>query len=193
MQATRGASLSFRKGSQHADKPLARSSATPLFVLVAAVGLTVDIVTKVLAVENLDGRAPVQLVGELLQLTFTRNPGAAFSTGTGFTPVISVVAIIAACVVGWLSRRLGSATWACALGLLMAGILGNLVDRILRSPGPLRGHVVDFIQLPNWPVFNVADICINVAAALIIFQAFRGVRLDGTKMPKNGAAPKDAA
>lgn len=179
MQATNGPSLTHSD-----DEPRTRPAATVVFLVVAAAGLALDAITKVLAVENLDGRAPVHLVGNLLQLTFTRNPGAAFSTGTGLTPVISSIAIVAACVVAWLSRRLGSATWAWALGLLMAGILGNLVDRLLRAPGPLRGHVVDFIQLPHWPVFNVADICINVAAVLILFQAFRGVRLNGTREPK---------
>ena len=81
----------------------------------------------------------------------------------------------------WLSRRLGSTVWAVAFGLLLAGICGNLTDRLLREPGPLRGHVVDFLMLPHWPIFNVADMCINVAAALILVQAFRGIRLDGTR------------
>jgi signal peptidase II len=71
--------------------------------------------------------------------------------------------------------------WAVALGLLLAGVLGNLADRLLRAPGPLRGHVVDFFQLPHWPVFNVADICINVAAVLLVVLLSRGVRLDGTR------------
>jgi signal peptidase II len=70
---------------------------------------------------------------------------------------------------------------AWAFGLLLAGILGNLADRMFRSPGPFRGHVVDFIALPHWPVFNVADICINVAAALILLLALLGVRLDGSR------------
>ena len=63
----------------------------------------------------------------------------------------------------------------------MAGVLGNLTDRLFRSPGALRGHVVDFLQLPNWPIFNVADICINIAAGVIILQAVRGISLDGTR------------
>ncbi len=139
-----------------------------------------DVVTKRLAVEHLTGQPDQQLVGELLQLHLTRNPGAAFSTGTAFTEVLTFVAIIAVGVVLWLSRRLGSATWAVALAFLLAGVTGNLTDRMFREPGPFRGHVIDFLMLPNWPVFNVADICINVAAGLILVQAFRGVRIDGT-------------
>ena len=92
-----------------------------------------------------------------------------------------MVAIVAAVVVLYYARRIGTATWAVALGFLLAGITGNLTDRLLREPGPMRGHVVDFLQLPHWPIFNVADICINVAAGLIILQAVRGVRLDGSR------------
>jgi signal peptidase II len=139
------------------------------------------VTTKILAVERLTDRPDIQVVGEILQLHLTRNPGAAFSTGTQFTVVLTCVAIAAVGVVLWLSRRLGSLGWAIALGALLAGISGNLTDRILREPGPFRGHVIDFLMLPNWPVFNVADICINIAAGLILIQAFRGIRIDGTR------------
>ena len=169
MQAARGTSVA------------APSPRRLLFAAVAIVAYAVDQVTKVIAVEKLDGRPDVRVVGDLLSLHLTRNPGAAFSLGTGFTPVLSVVAILASLTVLWFARRIGSAGWACALGLLLAGITGNLTDRILRAPGALHGHVVDFLQLPNWPIFNVADMCINVAAALIVILAFRGIRLDGTR------------
>lgn len=152
-----------------------------VFVVVATVAYAVDQVTKILAESRLEGRPDVRVVGDLLQLHLTYNPGAAFSTGTGLTPLITVVAIVATGAVLFYARRIGTALWAVALGLLLAGIAGNLTDRLLREPGPMRGHVVDFLQLPNWPVFNIADVCINVAAGLIILQALRGVRLDGTR------------
>ena len=82
--------------------------------------------------------------------------------------------------------------WAVAFGLLLAGITGNLTDRIFRAPGGLRGHVVDFLQLPHWPIFNVADMCINVAAALILVQAFRGIRLDGSRVARHTDEPSDS-
>ena len=88
----------------------------------------------------------------------------------------------------YLSRRLGSVGWAVALGLLLAGVAGNLTDRLFREPGPLRGHVIDFLMLPHWPVFNVADMCINVAAVLIILSrpsAASGI--DGTPRPPTAA------
>ena len=95
------------------------------------------------------------------------------------------MAIAAVGVVLWLSRRIGSALWAVALGVLLAGVAGNLTDRLFRAPGPLKGHVVDFLMLPHWPIFNVADMCINVAAGLILVQAFRGIRLDGTRVVRS--------
>ena len=100
----------------------------------------------------------------MLQLNLIRNPGAAFSIGTGLhvdphPGGRSVVAVIVAT-----SRRLGSRGWAVALGLLLGGALGNLTDRMVRPPGPGRGHVVDFLQLPHWPIFNVADSAVVTAA-----------------------------
>ncbi len=173
MQAARGTSVGVR------PRPSIRLRL--VFAGVALAAYVVDLGTKVLAVERLDGRPDVEVVGDLLRLTLVRNPGAAFSTGTGLTPLISVVAIVATGAVLWYARRVGSVGWAVALGLLLAGITGNLTDRIFREPGPLRGHVIDFLRLPNWPVFNVADICINLAAGLIVVQALRGLHLDGTR------------
>lgn len=157
--------------------------------LVALTAYAVDITSKVLAVERLDGRPDVPLLGDVLVLHLTRNPGAAFSTGTEYTVVLSCLAIVAVLVVLYLSTRVRSVLWATGLGLLLAGVSGNLTDRILREPGPLRGHVIDFLMLPNWPVFNIADICINVAAGLILVQAFRGIRLDGTRVPHGEDEP----
>jgi signal peptidase II len=152
-----------------------------VFALVALVMYAVDLGTKILALERLEGRADVRVIGDLLQLHLTSNAGAAFSTGTQFTVLLTCIAIAAVVVVLWLSRRLGNVVWAVGLGFLLAGVAGNLTDRMFREPGPFRGHVIDFLMLPNWPVFNVADICINVAAGLILIQAFRGIRIDGTR------------
>jgi signal peptidase II len=82
-------------------------------------------------------------------------------------------------VVLWFARKVGTPGWAVALGLLWGGVAGNLTDRLLREPGPMRGHVIDLFMVPNWPVFNIADICINVAAGLILLQTFRGIAVDG--------------
>ncbi|MBS43147.1 MAG: signal peptidase II [Nocardioides sp.] len=161
-----------------------------LLAVVALTAYAVDQVTKWLAVEHLTDRVDdVPLVGSLLQLRLVYNPGAAFSTGTGITPVFTVLAIVVALGVLWYARSVRSTGWALALGFLLAGVTGNLTDRLLRDPGAFHGHVVDFLMLPSWPVFNVADICINVAAGLILLQAFRGVRLDGAR---DTGTPDDA-
>jgi signal peptidase II len=194
MQAARGTSLSPSDSSlaDHHSAPSRvrfRTLLAGVFLLLYAVDQT----TKWLAVDRLGGAADKPLVGDFLVLHLTRNSGAAFSTGTGHTRLFAVLAIAAVLVVLWLSRRVGSATWAAALGLLLAGIAGNLTDRVLRAPGPLEGHVVDFLMLPHWPVFNVADVCINFAAALILVQAFRGVRLDGSSAERRtDDVPHDA-
>jgi signal peptidase II len=151
-----------------------------LFAVIALSAYAVDVVTKVLAVRELTGQRAVPLVGDLLSLYLTYNSGAAFSFLTGYTEVLTVVASVAVLVVVWVARRLHSTGWAIALGFLLGGVAGNLTDRIVREPGPFRGHVVDFLMLPNFPVFNVADICINIAAGTIVLQAVRGVNVDGT-------------
>ncbi|WP_370287514.1 signal peptidase II [Nocardioides sp.] len=164
-----------------------------IFAVIAAVMLGVDQVTKALAEHHLEGRPDIQVIGTILQLHLTYNPGAAFSLGTGFTAGLSVLAIVATCVVLFISRRLVDRIWAVALGLLLAGITGNLVDRIFRDPAPFRGHVVDFLMLPNWPVFNIADVCINVGVALILLQVLRGIGMDGRRVSDAESAADDDA
>jgi signal peptidase II len=176
MQAARGASLTERDP----QAPRTRRSLV-LFASVALAVYLLDLATKSWAVHALADRAPVRVVGELLRLDLVFNPGAAFSTGTGYTVVLTFVAITAVLVVLWTARRLASPLWAVGLGFLLGGVLGNLTDRLFRPPGFLRGHVVDFLRLPDFPVFNVADMAINVAAAIIIVQALRGVTVGGDR------------
>ena len=153
----------------------------PLFGAVALVGLAADAVTKVAVVTYLDPDVGVPVVGSLLSLRLIRNSGAAFSQGEGFAWVFAVAALVVlAYVLVRLVPRLGHPGWAVALGLLCAGVGGNLVDRLFRAPGVLRGHVVDFLQLPHWPIFNVADVCITSGAILVMVLAvIRNVGLDG--------------
>ncbi|MCR1781611.1 signal peptidase II [Nocardioides carbamazepini] len=197
MQAARGTSVDHHEdGSGRTGSGfLARPRTWLLFVGVAAVMVAIDQVAKVLAVRHLTDEPDVEVVGELLQLHLTYNPGAAFSLGTRFTVAIACLACAATLVVLWVSRRVTNKVWAVGLGLLLAGIDGNLIDRMLREPGPFRGHVVDFLMLPNWPVFNVADICINVGVGLILVQVLRGVNLDGSRVESRSseqAGPEEA-
>jgi signal peptidase II len=185
MQAARGTSLSH-DDSRHSDTQPSpsRVRVRVVFFAVFALLYAVDQATKWLAVDRLTGEPDKELLGDLLMLHLTRNPGAAFGTGTSYTVLFTLLAMTAVLVVLWLSRRIRNLWWAIAFGVLLAGITGNLTDRLLRAPGVLRGHVVDFLMLPHWPIFNVADICINVAAAMILVQAFRGIRLDGSRIER---------
>ncbi|HWJ09566.1 MAG TPA: signal peptidase II [Nocardioides sp.] len=189
MQAARGTPVGHR--DDEPDRPRTPLLAAPrtwlLFASVALSMLVVDQVTKVLAVRHLADGPDVEVVGELLQLHLTYNPGAAFSLGTRFTAVLTLLACTATLVVLWLSRGVRDRWWAVALGFLLAGIDGNLADRLFRDPEPFRGHVVDFLMLPNWPVFNVADICINVGVAMILVQVLRGIGMDGRREADRGA------
>ena len=151
-----------------------------LFAVVALVVFAADVASKIAAMAHLSDREPIPLLGGFLTLHLVRNPGAAFGLAEGYTVALSLVALGVVVVVLRLSRRLGSTPWAIAFGLLLGGALGNLADRIFREPGPLRGHVVDFLELPNWPVFNLADSSICLAAGLIIVMALRGRSWDGT-------------
>jgi signal peptidase II len=173
VQAAGGASLS--------DTAPAPRSRLLLLLAVAAAVLLADIATKTLAVRHLDGRAPVELLGGLLTLRLVRNPGAAFGMAAGMTVLFTVVAVVVVAAILRLSRRLRSRAWAVALGLVLGGALGNLVDRMFRAPGPGRGHVVDFLELPHWPVFNLADSSIVAAAVLMIILTLLGSSYDGTR------------
>jgi signal peptidase II len=146
--------------------------------LTAATVLVVDQVTKLWAVATLEGWPDREIVGELLRFSFVRNPGAAFGLGGGATIVFSLVAVVVAVVLFRMSTRLASTWWAVALGLMLGGALGNLIDRIFREPAPLQGHVVDFLRLPNWPVFNVADMSLVAAAVMIVALSLLNVPYD---------------
>lgn len=152
--------------------------------LIGAAGLVVDQLTKTVALASLDPAHPPVLLGGLLTLQLTRNPGAAFSMGENLTVLLTCVAIAAfAFVAGYLVPRVRTLGWAIAEGLLLAGILGNLTDRLFRAPGPFHGYVVDFFQLPNFAIFNVADMCITAAAVLIIwFVLVKQVGPDGRRL-----------
>lgn len=167
----------------------ALSRPTRLLAIVAALALLADLITKVLVVAQLEGRAPIRLLGGALLLSVGRNPGAAFSFAEGATIVFTAVAVIVSVVIIRTARRLGSSAWGVSLGLLLGGALGNLVDRLFRSPGVGRGAVVDFIDFRVWPVFNLADSAIVVGGLLAVLLSLRGVELDGSR----GPAPDEPA
>ena len=143
--------------------------------LVAALIWGLDLSTKIWAVNNLSARNPVEIFGSFFQLTLIRNPGAAFSFATGATVVFTAIAVAAVVVIVYYSSKITSLGWASTLGLLLGGVLGNLTDRLFRSPGFFKGEVIDWLEITNWPVFNLADSAIVIAAFLAILLTIRNV------------------
>ena len=134
-----------------------------------------DLATKLWAVSTLSDRSNIKVIGDFLQLTLVRNPGAAFSVAEGATVFLTLFGFLVMAVIFYYSTRITSKGWSVVLGLAMGGILGNLVDRIFREPGVFRGHVIDWLQIPNWPVFNIADTAIVVAAAISMILSLRNI------------------
>lgn len=166
-----------------------------LLALVAFVGLVADIVTKSVVVATLQEWEPVKAFGGGVYFQLLRNPAAAFGLGRGMTPLLTVFTILVALGIGWFARKIRTRGWAVGFGLVMAGALGNLGDRLFRPPSAFHGHVVDFISVfaPNgevWPVFNIADACITVGAVLIVVLALFGRDHEGnpTRRRQQGGA-----
>ncbi|SNS47292.1 signal peptidase II [Geodermatophilus pulveris] len=184
----RGAPLS--EASETPDSAVAgaagRRPRTRLLLLLALAVLAVDLATKLLVVATVERGEDIRLLGGALYLTHTRNTGAAFSFAEGFTIVFTLIAVAVAVVIVRTARRLRSTGWAVSLGLVLGGALGNLVDRVFREPGFLRGGVVDFVSVfaPDgevYPVFNVADSAIVCGGVLGVVLALRGIEFDGTR------------
>lgn len=167
-----------------------RSSVTALGLGVA--GFLIDLAAKNAAIEHLDPTHPPVLLGGLLTLQLIRNPGAAFSMGESMTVGLTVLAIVALAFVALgMVPRVAHRGWVVAEGFLLAGISGNLADRLFREPGPFHGHVIDFLQLPHFAIFNVADMFITAAAALIVWLvAVAQVGPDGRSTRDGGEASR---
>jgi signal peptidase II len=152
-----------------------------MLVVTAVVVLALDLATKVLVVATMTDGQRIPLLGDTVSLYLIRNSGAAFSLATGLTWVLTLVAIVVVVGIVRFARRLRSPGWAIALGLVLGGALGNLTDRFFRAPGPLVGHVVDFVSVGWWPVFNAADSAICCGGALLVVLALAGVEIDGRR------------
>ena len=159
----------------------------------AAFVLAADVISKAIVVAQMASHAPIRLLGGALTITLTRNGGAAFSIGTSLTIVFTAIAVGVIVYILRTARNLRSTGWAITLGLLLGGATGNLLDRIFRAPGPFQGHVVDWIQLPDWPVFNLADSSIVIGGILVVLLSRRGVRLDGTRSIPAASSPHQDA
>lgn len=154
-----------------ADAP-STGARTRRVVAGVAVIVAADVLTKVWAVSALsDG--PVGVVGDFVELRLTRNPGGAFGRFQGMTVVLAVAAIAITFLLVRELRRTTDRVLLFGLTLVLGGALGNLVDRVFRSPGVLRGHVVDFVSVGEFPVFNIADSCITIGAIALVLRTLR--------------------
>ena len=137
--------------------------------------VVLDQITKVWVVATLsDG--PLSIIGNDVELHLTRNSGGAFSLFTNATILLALVAIVLSVVLVRAVRHAQDLLSVLALSLVLGGALGNLTDRIARSPGFLRGEVVDYVRVGSFPSFNVADSAITIGAILLILLALRPVR-----------------
>ncbi len=195
LQAAGGTPLTSQPAGEP-DRPeetgASRSTSPRIAILlgVALLVLVLDIISKTIVVATLSDRAPLRLLGGLLTLRESRNPGAAFSIGgTSTTILFTAIAVGVVIFIVRAARRIYSLAWAVALGLLLGGAMGNLTDRIFRSPAPFRGWVVDWIQVPHWPVFNLADSAICCGGALMVLLAARGHGIEGSYRPVQPPGP----
>lgn len=141
----------------------------------------IDFFTKSWAISYLSQREPLPILGSLLRLTFVKNSGAAFGIATGATVLLSLFACAVGLTIVRYAAMVNSRGWMVVMGLVLGGVMGNLTDRIFRSPGFLRGHVIDWIEIPHWPVFNIADSAIFIATAIAIVLTFRNISPIGKK------------
>lgn len=151
-----------------------------LFLTVALVLITLDQFTKNLAIATLSLGIDYPVIGEILSWRLVYNDSAAFSLGFGRTWILAAIATVAMLVTIWYSMKITSRSWVVMAGIFLAGVVGNLIDRLIREPSFGNGHVVDFIKIPfNFPVFNLADIFIVSMAILTVIRVFRGENLGG--------------
>jgi signal peptidase II len=169
----------------------ARPRRAALFVLFAAIAVfayVFDQLTKLWVTSTMTEGERIPVIPPLLHWFYIRNSGAAFSIGENVTWVFTIIMAAVSVAILLQLRKLGSLWWALALGLLLGGALGNLTDRLFREPSFAMGHVVDFIQLPNFAIFNIADSAVVSAVVIICLLTLRGISLDGSRHTKETAA-----
>ncbi|TFD36057.1 signal peptidase II [Cryobacterium sp. TMT1-19] len=155
-----------------------------ILLAVVALGIyALDQISKYLIVSRLTEGDIVRVLGDVLQMHFVRNPGAAFSLAAGMTWIFSIIAVAVVVLIVWFAGRIRSLAWSVVFGLLLGGVLGNLTDRLLREPSFGLGHVIDFISTP-WlipAIYNVADMAIVSSMIIFMYLTIRGIGVDGRR------------
>lgn len=171
-------------------RTVAAARKVTLMVLLCATVYAADQLTKYIVETTMTLGEKITVIEGLLWWRYYLNPGAAFSMGENHTWVFTIIMVLATGVTLYFLIRAKSQVWVMALAVLLGGILGNLTDRLFRAPGFGVGHVVDFISLPNFAIFNIADSAICLSMAAIVLMTFLGVRLDGYRETKATASAK---
>lgn len=171
--------------SQRASRTVSAREKWVSFIAIFMAAYGADQLIKYLVQKNMALGESISVIAGVFRWHYILNPGAAFSIGENHTWVFTIIMAVAAiiCLVCLLRAR--AFWWVFALSLLLGGIMGNFTDRLLREPGFGVGHVVDFISVGNFAIFNIADSCICVSMALIVLLVFRGINLDGTRDQTN--------
>lgn len=160
--------------------PQSRQRVTTWLIGVAVLVVAADQTLKNLVIANFLPEHSYWVWPNVLGIFLTYNKAAAFSIGFGATWFFTITSSLAALVLIWYATKFKSTIWAILAGVLLGGIVGNLADRITRNPGFPNGQVVDYIQIPfNFPIFNLADSCICVVAALAVIAMARGKKIGG--------------
>lgn len=148
---------------------------TWLALACASLIVLADQAIKDYLIQTLTPGRSTPFLGDIVKLYLTYNDSAAFSLGFGITWVFAILSTLASLGLLWFLPRMTTVSWSLMAGIALGGIVGNLVDRLIRKPGFGNGHVVDYIQIPfNFPIFNLADIAIVSMALLTALRIARG-------------------
>jgi signal peptidase II len=146
-----------------------------LFIIISILTFALDLITKNWAEASLQNREPIRVLGDFLKFTYATNPGAAFNFATNATVVLSSLKLCVAAFIIYYMTKSVDTRWAIGLALLFGGVVGNLFDRATRDPGNWQGEVIDWIQVPHWPVFNIADSAIVCAGIYMTYLAMKNI------------------
>lgn len=172
--------------------PATRGTVLTIAAVVLLIGYSADQFTKYLVVKNMEIGEVIWVLPPVLKWYSIRNPGAAFSMGEGYTWIFTVFMAVVAIAVVVVLPRVRARLWGLALGGLLTGTLGNLTDRLFQPPGAGMGHVVDFVSVGNFAIFNIADSFIVCSVIGIVALLWFGVQMDGTRASKAATAEADA-
>lgn len=170
------------------DEQQAPQRAWWIALIPLVVAYVADLWSKEAVLANMQEGDRIVVLEPILTWHFIRNPGAAFSIGTEYTWLFTIIQAVGLIIVLYLIvRKARTLPWLLTLGALGGGIAGNLTDRLFREPGFGTGHVIDFIAVPNFAIFNIADSFIVVSIIVVVLLVMMGKTMDGRPEDSNDA------